>query len=105
MQLLLIAVLKPMQVLMLDLRRRDLSCLDELFAGLGDEMVSDWFGFHAIQRMRSPFLLLLLEVSGQVVGDCFFLSLAENHRQVLNLVSACIQLLGVYLLSFLRAEV
>lgn len=48
MQLLLIAVLESMQVLMLDLGWRDLGGLDELFAGLGDEVVGDWFGLDAI---------------------------------------------------------
>ena len=104
MQLLLVAVLEAMQVLVLDLRGRDLRGLDELLAGLGDEVAGDGLGLDAVQRMRSPFLLLLLEVGRQVVRDGFLLPLAEDHRQVLDLVPARVQLLGVDLLRLLGAE-
>lgn len=54
--------------------------------------------------MRGAFLLLLLEVGGQVVGNGFLLSLAENHRQVLDLIPTRVQLLRVYLLCFFGPE-
>lgn len=54
--------------------------------------------------MRGAFFLLLPEVGGQVEGNGFFLSLAEYHRQVLDLIPTRVQLLRVYLLCLFGPE-
>lgn len=54
--------------------------------------------------MRGAFFLLLPEVGGQVECYGFFLSLAEYHRQVLDLIPTRVQLLRVYLLCLFGPE-